>query len=255
MNFKETVKGRGDFDYLHKKQSGGSGQYGRVIGYIEPLEDDAEVRTAAAAALPSLVRVALTGVTHSALVCGAQENFEFVNGLVGNNIPPEFVSACEKGFREACEQGALTGHAVTGVRVVITDGAAHAVDSNEIAFRMASVGGFRQAFSKAMPTVLEPLMSVSVSVPQEHQGPAIAGINRRQGQIVDSTTDETGYCVVEADVPLSQMFGYSTDLRSITQGKGEFSMEYKQHSTVPRNKVEELARAWAAQRGKKEAEE
>eukprot|EP00499_Haloplacidia_sp_CaronLabIsolate_P011367 CAMPEP_0196773170 /NCGR_PEP_ID=MMETSP1104-20130614/2620_1 /TAXON_ID=33652 /ORGANISM="Cafeteria sp., Strain Caron Lab Isolate" /LENGTH=759 /DNA_ID=CAMNT_0042143315 /DNA_START=1 /DNA_END=2280 /DNA_ORIENTATION=+ len=221
VNFRETCQARGEFDYLHKKQSGGQGQYGRVIGYVEPLPED------------------------------YPEDFEFVNELLGNNIPPEFVSACEKGFREACEKGGLTGHPVQRVRVVLTDGASHAVDSSEIAFRLAAMNGFRQGFRNARPTVLEPIMSVGVSVPTEYQGNVIAGLNRRKGSIMDNATDETGYCSIEAEVPLSEMFGYSTDLRSATQGKGEFAMEYKRHAPVPQNVVQELMKAFQESRAKK----
>ena len=148
VNFRETITGRAAFDYLHKKQSGGQGQYGRVIGYMEPLPDD------------------------------ATEKFEFKNGMIGNNIPPGFVAAIEKGFREAANSGALIGHPVEGARVVLTDGAAHAVDSNELAFRLAALHAFRQGYERAGPVVLEPIMSVEVRAPAEFQGTIIGGLNR-----------------------------------------------------------------------------
>lgn len=196
VNYRETVQGRGDFVYLHKKQSGGSGQFAGVTGYIEPTDDGIAV--------------------------------EFKNAMVGNNIPPQFFPAIEKGFNEALREGALTGHSVQGVRMVITDGRAHSVDSNEIAFRMASIHGFRQGFGKARPVVLEPVMRVEVQAPGEFQGNVLGGIAKRRG-IITNNTAQGEYVVVRAEVPLAQMFGYSTEIRSLTQGKGEFTMEYLQH--------------------------
>lgn len=217
VNFRETIQGRTEFNYLHKKQSGGSGQFGRVIGYMEPLEEDSE------------------------------ETFEFVNGVVGNNIPPEFIPAVERGFREAVEKGPQIGHPVTGVRVVLTDGATHVVDSSEMAFRLAAQGAFRDCFSSARPAILEPLMKVEVTVPSEFQGTAIALLNKRKGQLTNSETDDMN-SVVEADVPLSQMFGFSTDLRSATQGKGEFTMEYKTHTPVLPDVRMDLIKKYEAER-------
>jgi elongation factor G len=217
VNFRETITARAEFNYLHKKQSGGSGQFARVIGYMEPLEE------------------------------GSAETFEFVNGVVGNNVPPEFIPACERGFREAVGKGPQIGHAVQGVRVVLTDGQTHVVDSSEMAFRIASQYAFREAFQAARPNILEPVMKVEVSVPHEFQGTAIGLLNKRKGQMTGSeTTDLT--VTVEADVPLSQMFGFSTDLRSATQGKGEFTMEYKNHSFVPGDVRKELVKKFEAER-------
>jgi elongation factor G len=201
VNFRETICGKAEFNYLHKKQSGGAGQFARVIGYIEPLSD---IESGEA---PS------TG-------------YEFVNGLVGNNIPPEYVPACEKGFKEAQNKGAQIGHPVQGVRVVLTDGQAHAVDSNEMAFKLAAQYAFRQAFMDARPGILEPIMAVEVVVPHEFQGTAIALLNKRKGQLTGSEAQDL-QVVINALVPLAQMFGFSTELRSATQGKGEFSMELK----------------------------
>lgn len=240
--FRETVLGRVDFDYLHKKQSGGSGQYGRVIGYVEPLEE------------------------------GVKESFVFENHMVGSAIPPEFLPAIQKGFNDALTKGPLTGHPVTGLRVVLTDGAAHAVDSNEIAFKLAAVGAFRQSFEKGKPAVLEPVMTVEIEAPSEFQvlrgraaegefggGPAmltasepsqgtvVGQINQRKG-VVSSVETREGMVTAVAEVPLDNMFGYSTDLRSVTQGKGEFSMEYCRHAMVPREKQEELVEAYRKSR-------
>lgn len=199
VNYRESVSRRADFNYIHKKQSGGAGQFAALQGYLEPTDDGVSV--------------------------------EFKNALVGNNVPPGFLPAIEKGFREALAEGALTGHPVQGVRMVVVDGKTHPVDSNELAFRMASIQGFRQAFHKAKAAVLEPVMRVDVEAPNEYQGTLMGGLSKRRGTIVNSTS--TGeYGSVEAEVPLGQMFGYSTELRSMTQGKGEFTMEYLQHRVL-----------------------
>ncbi|TYZ66071.1 hypothetical protein PybrP1_011276 [[Pythium] brassicae (nom. inval.)] len=209
VNYRETIRSRAEFNYLHRKQSGGSGQYARVVGYIEPLEDpDAK-------------------------------DVEFVNAIIGNAIPPEYIAACEKGTKEAVQKGWLVGHPVQRMRVVINDGQAHAVDSSELAFKTAMVQAIRQAFMKAEPCILEPVMSVEVEVPNEFQGTAIAEVNRRRGLINSSDADEMS-TVVRCDVPLQNMFGFSTDLRSSTQGKGEFTMEYKTHDLVTRDVQERL---------------
>ncbi len=221
VRYREAITERAEFDFTHKKQSGGSGQWGRVIGYIEPLEE------------------------------GSTEKFVFKNEMIGNAIPQVFIASVQKGFDEAAERGNMTGHPIQGVRVVLTDGQSHPVDSNDIAFRMAAIGGFRQAFEKAGPCVLEPIMRVEVQVPAEFQGVVISGINQRKGQIVNSeaTADNT---VIEADVPLKEMFGFVTFLRSNTQGKGEFSMEYVRHSPAPRQVMEDLKKEWIKKKGQKE---
>ena len=219
VNYRETLTAKVPFNFLHKKQSGGSGQFARVIGFAEPIgEDEANAG-----------------------------GFEFVNGVVGNNIPPEFLPAVRKGFEEAVQKGPQIGHPVVGVRVTLTDGQTHVVDSSEMAFRMASIGAFREAFQAAKPSVLEPIMGVEVSVPHEFQGVGIALLNKRKGQLTGSETHDLTV-VMQADVPLSQMFGFSTDLRSATQGKGEFSMEYKEHAAVQNDIRRELVKKYEAER-------
>jgi elongation factor G len=219
--FRETCSVKSKFAYTHKKQSGGSGQFGRIEGYIEPIADTLGVGT-----------------------------FEFENGLVGNSIPPEFVPAIEKGFREALMQGALTGSPVMGLRVVLQDGLAHAVDSNEMAFRAAARGAFKSAMMAAKPILLEPLMSTDVAVPSEFQGTAVALISQRKGTI--NSMEGTDFVSINADVPLESMFGFSSDLRSATQGKGEYSMEYKMHVPAPKDKTDEMVKKWQlAQKGRK----
>ncbi|KAJ3295688.1 Elongation factor G, mitochondrial [Borealophlyctis nickersoniae] len=202
--FRETINQKVEFNYTHKKQSGGSGQFGRVVGYIEPLLEPLE-----------------DGSTN-----------EFSDETVGMNIPRNFIPAIEKGFLEACQKGSIVGHPVTGVRFVLLDGMAHLVDSSELAFKLAATYAFREAFSKADPTVLEPIMDVNLSAPSEYQGACVALLNKRKGTIGD-TEIRDDFIDVSAEVPLNDMFGFSTDLRSCTQGKGEFTMEYKMHRPVP----------------------
>ncbi|KAG7025342.1 Elongation factor G-2, mitochondrial [Cucurbita argyrosperma subsp. argyrosperma] len=201
VNFRETVTQRAEFDYLHKKQTGGQGQYGRVCGYIEPLPQ------------------------------GSSTKFEFENIIVGQAIPSNFIPAIEKGFREAANSGSLIGHPVENLRVVLTDGASHAVDSSELAFKLAAIYAFRQCYTAARPVILEPVMLVEVKVPTEFQGTVGGDINKRKGVIVGNDQDGDD-SVITANVPLNNMFGYSTSLRSMTQGKGEFTMEYKEHLPV-----------------------
>ena len=222
VNYKETVAKRGIFSYLHKKQSGGSGQYAKVVGFVEPLDEETLKK----------------GV-----------DFEFENQIIGTSIPPEYIASCEKGAKAACAKGVLAGYPLSGVRVVINDGAAHAVDSNDISFQLAMMYGIRQAVTIGKPQILEPVMNLEVVAPSEFQGQVIGGLNKRGGLIMATDLNEDGSQVnIRADVPLSEMFGYSTDLRSGTQGKGEFSMEYKSHQPVSKASQEELVKAYIAKR-------
>ncbi len=219
VNYKETISRKTEFDWLHKKQTGGSGQYARVIGYVEPLTEEEQEEL---------------GKTN-----------DFINECIGTNIPPEYYSSCEKGTNDAMTQGSLVGSEVEGVRVVLKDGASHAVDSSDQAFRTCMTNALRDAMKRASPSVLEPIMNVEVDSPTEFQGTVVAGINRRMGLINSSDINEDGSGVkVLADVPLANMFGYSTELRSGTQGKGEFTMEYSKHVAVPKNIQEELTKKY-----------
>ena len=204
--YRETITQRAEFNYTHKKQTGGAGQFGRVAGYLEPFHDG---------------------------------NYEFVDSIKGGTIPTEFVPSCDKGFKEAAKKGSLIGFPVVNIRCVINDGQSHAVDSSDIAFQQAAIGAFREAYQKARPCILEPIMKVSVEGPTEFQGNIFASINQRRGIILSSTEDGT-FSKVEAEVPLSEMFGYSTVLRSLTQGKAEFAMEFEKYGKVPHNISEEL---------------
>ena len=206
--YRETITASAPFNYTHKKQTGGSGQFGRVAGRVEP---------------------------------DTEADFTFVDGTVGGVIPREFIPACEKGFRSCLAKGPLIGAPVVGLRVVVDDGAAHAVDSSDMAFQEASRGAFRQVYSKCKPQVLEPVMRVVVETPAEFQGTAVGTLLKRRGVVV-GTTDDGGFVRIEAEVPLAEMFGYSTVLRSSTQGKGEFTMEFSRYCPVPAATAEELVR-------------
>jgi elongation factor G len=165
VSYKETITSRSNFDYLHKKQSGGSGQYAKVIGYIEPLEDE-------------LIKKGI--------------DFEFDNQVIGTNIPPEFIPSCEKGARAACAKGVVAGFPLTNVRVVITDGQAHTVDSNDLAFQLAMQYGIRQAAKTARPQVLQPIMNMEVESPSEFQGVVVGTLNKRSGLIMASDLNDDG---------------------------------------------------------------
>ncbi|MCJ7596857.1 MAG: elongation factor G [Desulfobacterales bacterium] len=203
--YREAISQNAEFNYTHKKQTGGSGQYGRVAGFIDPVEGP----------------------------------FEFSNQVKGGSIPTEFMPAVEKGFVSCLEKGLLLGFPVLGVRVTVNDGQSHSVDSSEMAFRQAAIGAFKQAYLKAKPIILEPIMRVSVESPSEFQGNVMASINQRRGLIVSSAEDGV-FTTVEAEVPLADMFGYATTLRSLTQGKAEFTMEFSRYSKVPESIAEEL---------------
>jgi elongation factor G len=216
--YRETIGDRAEFDYTHKKQTGGAGQFGRIVGYIEP---------------------------------GEENDYEFDNQIKGGAIPTEFIGACDKGFRIAVEKGTLIGFPIINVKVVINDGNSHPVDSSDMAFQQAAIGAFRQAYGKAKPHILEPIMKVTVEGPSEFQGNYFASLNQRRGIIISSTEDDVN-ASVEAEVPLSEMFGYSTTLRSLTQGKAEFSMEFLKYGRVPQSISEELIKEFEEKK-KKEA--
>jgi elongation factor G len=204
--YREAITQRADFNYTHKKQTGGAGQYGRVAGYMEPW---------------------------------AEGDYEFVDMIKGGSIPTEYVPSCDKGFKEAIRKGSLIGFPIVNIRCLINDGQSHPVDSSDIAFQQAAIGAFREAYGKAKPCILEPIMKVTVEGPTEFQGNIFGSINQRRGMILASTEDGH-FSRVEAEVPLSEMFGYSTALRSLTQGKAEFTMEFEKYSKVPQSISEAL---------------
>jgi len=215
--YRETIQSRADFNYTHKKQTGGSGQYGRVAGFLEPLE-------------------------------GA--DYEFADEIVGGAIPREFIPSCDKGFRSMLDKGRLIGVPVVGVKATINDGSSHAVDSSDIAFQEAARGAWRDAYMKANPVILEPIMKVELEGPAEFLGNMIGTINQRRG-FINGSSEEDGFARIEAEVPLAEMFGYSTVLRSATQGKAEFSMEFSRYEKVPRNVAEDLIAAYEKEKAAK----
>ncbi len=214
--YREAISKRADFNYTHKKQTGGSGQYGRVAGFIEPL---------------------------------AEGEYEFVNAIKGGAIPTEYIPACDKGFQSALAKGSLIGFPIVGIKVTINDGQSHPVDSSDMAFQLAAIGAFKEAYPKAKPVILEPIMKVTVEGPTEFQGNVFGSINQRRGIII-SSVDEGAFSTVEAEVPLSEMFGYSTTLRSLTQGKAEFTMEFLKYGKVPVSISEELIKEYQEKKKK-----
>jgi elongation factor G len=212
--YRETITRRANFDYIHKKQTGGAGQFGRVAGYMEPVSD---------------------------------EEFVFDNRVVGGAIPSQFISACEKGFRRCLAKGPKMEFPVTGIKVVIDDGASHPVDSSELAFQTAARGAFLQAYHAAKPVIHEPIMKVAVESPSQFQGAVMASLNQRRAMIVGSQ-DEGVLCVIDAQVPLAEMFGYSTALRSLTQGQAQFTMEFSTYKQVPQSIAEDLEKRISAEK-------
>ena len=208
--YRESITQRGDFNYTHRKQTGGSGQYGRVAGFMEPLAD---------------------------------KDYEFVDAIKGGAIPNEYIPSCDKGFKKAVEKGTLIGFPIVGVKLTINDGQYHPVDSSDIAFQTAAIGAFREGYEKAKPVILEPIMKVQISAPTEFQGNIFGLINQRRG-IIGESTDENSASTVNAEVPLSEMFGFSTILRSSTQGKGEFTMEFEKYGKVPNAVADELIKKY-----------
>jgi elongation factor G len=205
--YRETITRKADFNYTHKKQTGGAGQFGRVAGYMEPTAED----------------------------------FEFENQVKGGAIPTQFIPSCEKGCRACLAKGPKMEFPITGIKVVINDGASHAVDSSDKAFQAAARGAFLEAYLKAGPVIHEPIMKVVVETPTEFQGVVMGSLNQRRGMIV-GTQEEGPFCIIEAQVPLAEMFGYSTVLRSSTQGKAQFTMEFAAYKQVPKAVAEQIAK-------------
>jgi elongation factor G len=206
VSYREAISRKAVFNYTHKKQTGGSGQYGRVAGFVEPLDEG---------------------------------NYEFNNKIKGGSIPTEFISAVNKGFKSMMVKGTLVGAAIEGVSVTINDGQSHSVDSSDNAFQAAARGAFREAYAKAGPIVLEPLMRVVLEGPVEFHGQMVTTLVQRRGMVM-GTTETAGYAEVEAEVPLGEMFGYATVLRSATQGRAEFTMEFARYAKAPNNVSETL---------------
>ena len=208
--YREAISRKAEFNYTHKKQTGGSGQYGRVAGYIEPTQSG---------------------------------EYEFVDAIRGGSIPREFIPAVDKGWRGMLVKGRLLGAPVVGMRLVLNDGASHSVDSSDNAFQEAARGAFREVYARAKPIVLEPLMRVGLEGPSEFHGAMVTTLVQRRG-VVLGTTENAGFSEVEAEVPLAEMFGYATALRSATQGKAEFTMEFQRYAQAPASISEELIKEY-----------
>jgi elongation factor G len=205
--YRETIRGTVESEGKHVKQSGGRGQYGHVWLKIEPNE--------------------------------IGKGNEFKNGIIGGTVPREFIPAVEKGVKEACETGVMAGYPVVDVKVTLIDGSYHDVDSDEISFRMAAIFGFKDGFRRAKPVILEPIMKVEVVTPEDYMGDVIGDLNRRRGQIM-SMEDTPAGKTVTAEVPLSEMFQYATTVRSMSQGRATFTMEFAKYMEVPANIAETI---------------
>ena len=210
--YRESITRKAEINYTHKKQTGGSGQYAKILGFIEPLPSD------------------------------AVEPYEFLDDVTGGSIPREFISSCDKGFKDAVRKGTMIGFPIVGIRCAVNDGASHAVDSSEMAFKTAAMMGFREAYANAAPTILEPIMKVEIDVPTEFQGSVVGQVNQRRGVILETVGGDT--VSVTCEVPLNAMFGYSTDLRSATQGKGTFTMEFARYAIVPKQEQDEMKKVY-----------
>jgi elongation factor G len=209
--YRETISQPVNYNYTHKKQTGGSGQYARVAGVMRPIDKDSE----------------------------GDQVYRFVDNISGGVIPREYVPSCDKGFRDGLTAGVLVEAPVTGIEMELNDGQWHAVDSSDMAFQIAARAAFKEAMRAAKPVILEPIMKVQVEGPKEFQGGMQTTLIRRRGTIVGSETFH-GNAVIDAHVPLSEMFGYSTELRSATQGKAEFTMEFDHYARVPAQIQEDL---------------
>jgi len=204
--YRETLRQRAEYDYTHKKQTGGSGQYARCELRVEPIKD---------------------------------QEFEFVNDIKGGSIPKEFIPAIQKGVVEAMEHGVLAGYPISNIRVTVLDGAYHDVDSSEMAFKICGSICVKEACRKAKPVLLEPVMKIEVVVPEEYMGSVNGDLISRRGRLEGTEIRGTTQ-LIKAMVPLSDMFGYATELRSRTQGRGSFTMHFGQYEEVPKSIAEEI---------------
>jgi elongation factor G len=208
--YRETLRKNVDrYDYTHKKQTGGSGQFAKIQIAIGPLPT------------------------------GTEGGYEFVNKVTGGRIPREYIPSVDQGAREAMTSGPLAGYPLTDVRVTLLDGAYHDVDSSELAFKIAGIAAFKEAAKLADPAILEPVMSVEVITPEDFMGDVIGDINSRRGQI-QAMDERSGARIVRALVPLSEMFGYVGDLRSRTQGRASYSMQFDSYAEVPANVAKDI---------------
>jgi elongation factor G len=209
--YRETIRKTVDkLDFVHKKQTGGSGQYAKVIVRLEPLPMNPDAPT-----------------------------YEFVNAVTGGRIPKEFIPSVDAGAQDAMQYGVLAGYPLVGLRFTLLDGQYHDVDSSEMAFKIAGSMALKEAARKADPAILEPMMAVEVVTPEENMGDVIGDLNSRRG-IIQAMEERSGARVVRALVPLSEMFGYVGDLRSKTQGRASYSMQFDSYSEVPQSVAKEI---------------
>jgi elongation factor G len=209
VSYREAPTKETPFNYKHKKQTGGAGQYAHIIGQLVPLPPD------------------------------APEPFVFENKVTGGRIPTEYIPSIEKGFRSALEKGPLAGYEVLGVKIILQDGSYHEVDSSDLAFQICARDCFKETFRRSDPVLLEPIMKVEVECPVEFQGPVTGALSAKRGVIL-GTENRSEFTIISAEVPLAEMFGYSNDLRSMTQGKGTFSMEFLKYQRLPTRLQEEI---------------
>jgi elongation factor G len=211
VSYREAPTKVTPYNYKHKKQTGGAGQYAHIVGVMEPLPED------------------------------SPEQFVFENKVTGGRIPSEYIPSVEKGFGDSLHKGPVAGYEVLGVKMVLQDGSYHDVDSSDMAFQICARDCFRETFRKADPVLLEPVMKVEVETPTEFQGPVTGAISAKRGIILGTEARE-GFAVITAEVPLAEMFGYSNDLRSMTQGKATFSMEFLKYQRLPVRLQEEVVK-------------
>ena len=215
--FRERITRTIQYAYTHKKQTGGSCQYGKIAGLIGPSENG---------------------------------QYEFVDAVTGGSVPREYISSVEKGFKSCIEEGMFIGKPIDGLRVELNDGGSHPVDSSDNAFQAAARGAFREFYLQASPQALEPIMNVGIEGPSEFQGEMVGTILQRRGILI-GTTEDSGFVRIESEVPLAEMFGYATVLRSATQGKAEFTMEFHRYAPAPREVQDELVKKYQAERAAK----
>jgi elongation factor G len=211
VSYRETIRDSVEAEGKFVRQTGGRGQYGHVRIRLEPLPEDAE------------------------------KNFEFVDAIAGGVVPREFIPSVAKGIEEALPNGVLAGYPLIRVKATLYDGSYHEVDSSEMAFKIAGSMALREGAARARPVILEPIMKVEVVTPEDYMGDVVGDLNRRRG-VVQGMDDGYGGKIVRAEVPLAEMFGYSTDLRSATQGRAQYSMEFARYAEVPDNLVEGVRR-------------
>jgi elongation factor G len=218
--YRETIQSSAEAEEKYIKQTGGRGQYGHVKINIKPLEtldEDAKI--------PNNVK--------------REDHFEFINNIKGGVIPNEFIPAVERGIKEAMDRGIQAGYPMVNVSVDLFDGSYHEVDSSEVAFKIAGSQAFQDAAQRAKPVLLEPVMKVEVVTPEEYMGDVNGSLNSKRGHVED-IEDRNGMKVIHAKVPLAEMFGYTTQLRSMTEGRGNATMEFHQYEVVPQNVAQEI---------------